>query len=268
MTESFSTYIPLERSPDILPTVCATTVGTEVPRRKILLVEDTAELAELLVCHLKTVAGEVRVCDNGRMALAALQREAFDLAVLDIGLPGMNGLEICRAIRTAEIATPVLILSARASELDRIVGLEFGADDYVTKPFSVLELLARVKAIFRRAERRSGSTAATPDESIPIGPLLVIPSARQVFREQTAIPLTEKEFDLLLVFASNPGRVFTRHQLLDHVWGFGNDVYESSVTSHINRLRAKIETDVAIIQTVWGVGYRLHASLLTTSKTL
>lgn len=241
---------------------CASDARAGVPQRKVLVVEDVAELAELLVNHLKTIASDVRVCGNGRAAFAAVQKDTLDLVILDIGLPGMDGLEVCRAIRAAGIPTPILMLSARASELDRIVGLEFGADDYLVKPFSILELLARARAIFRRTERRSVAGAPLPEGDICVGPLRVVPSARQVFRGETPIPMTEKEFDLFLVFAAQPGRVFTRHQLLDLVWGVGVDVYEYSVTSHINRLRAKIETDPAnpqIIQTVWGVGYRLQA---------
>ncbi|MEW5891241.1 MAG: response regulator transcription factor [Pseudomonadota bacterium] len=234
----------------------------EAPNRRILVVEDTSELATLIATHLREVAREVAVCADGRVALATLQKESVDLVVLDIVLPGLNGLEICRWMRASGISTPILMLTAKCSELDRIVGLEYGADDYMVKPFSMLELLARVKAIFRRVAPRGTAEAAPRAEKIRIADLLLDPAARQVLREGQPISLTEKEFDLLHLFARNPGRVYARSQILDLVWGYGSGVYEYTVTSHINRLRAKIEKDPAnptIIQTVWGIGYRLQA---------
>ncbi|MFZ5510077.1 MAG: winged helix-turn-helix domain-containing protein [Pseudomonadota bacterium] len=234
----------------------------ESANRRILVVEDTSELAALIATHLRQLARDVAICGDGRTALATLQREPVDLVVLDLMLPGLNGLEVCRSMRASAIATPILMLTAKSSELDRIVGLEYGADDYMVKPFSMLELLARVKAIFRRVAPRGTAEAAPRAERIQIAGLVIDPGARQVLRAGQPIGLTEKEFDLLHLFARNPGRVYARSQILDLVWGYGSSVYEYTVTSHINRLRAKIEKDPAnptIIQTVWGVGYRLQA---------
>lgn len=234
----------------------------EAPPRSILIVEDAPDLADHLVRHLKEVAREVSVCSDGHAALEQVRRHEPALIVLDIGLPGMTGLDVCRALRTEGFATPILMLSGRAGELDRIVRLEFGADDYLVKPFGMLELLARVRALLRRAEMRKCGVAAAPSGRISAAGFVIDPLARQVLRDGQVVPLTEKEFDLFHLFASNPGRVYTRSQLLDLVWGFGSGVYEYTVTTHINRLRRKIEADPAhprIIQTVWGLGYRLNA---------
>jgi DNA-binding response OmpR family regulator len=172
-------------------------------------------------------------------------------------LPGMDGIEVCRRIRERPPYVPIVMLTSRSSETDRVVGLEVGADDYVTKPFSIRELLARVKAIFRRVEQ-TGSDAQAAGR-IEAGGLVIDPERRAVTLDGRAVELTAKEFDLLLYFAARPGRVFTRSQLLDAVWGYGHDGYEHTVNSHINRLRAKIEADPArprYVLTVWGVGYK------------
>lgn len=226
--------------------------------RSILVVDDTPEVALLVADRLREIVRTVAICGDGRSALETVNREPIDLIVLDVMLPELGGLEVCSALRASGTPPLILMLTAKATELDRIVGLEFGADDYMVKPFSALELVARVKALFRRLER----TSATPpsEDNIVVGSLLVDPVARQVFRSGVEIALTEKEFDLLHLFASKPGRVFSRSQLLDLVWGCGNGIYEYTVTSHISRLRSKIESDPArprIIQTAWGVGYRL-----------
>ena len=227
--------------------------------RRILVVEDEPQIARLVQGHLSDLGHSVTIVEDGRVALERARREVFDLIVLDLMLPGMDGLEVCRALRAAEVPTPILMLTAKSTELDRIVGLEFGADDYMVKPFSVLEFLARVKAILRRAELTRAHAGAQGDQHIRFGDFVLDPAGRELSRGSERIALTAKEFDLLYVFASNPGRVYTRAQLLDHVWGYGDSVYEANVTSHINRLRAKIEHDPAhptYIQTVWGVGYR------------
>lgn len=235
--------------------------------RHILVVDDTSEVALLVADHLREIVRNVAICGDGRSALETVKRESIDLIVLDLMLPELGGLEVCSALRASGAPPLILMLTAKATELDRIVGLEFGADDYMVKPFSVLELVARVKALFRRLDRAS---AAPPSEShITVGDLLIDPVARQVFRSGVEIALTEKEFDLLYLFASKPGRVFSRNQLLDLVWGCGNGIYEYTVTSHISRLRSKIEPDPAnprIIQTAWGVGYRLVQASCTGSK--
>ncbi|MFA6312281.1 MAG: response regulator transcription factor [Sterolibacterium sp.] len=230
---------------------------------RILVVEDTVELASLVADNLREIVKEVIVCGDGRAALRTLERERVDLVVLDVMLPELGGLEVCRALRAAGNTVPILMLSARSTELDRIVGIEFGADDYMVKPFSMLELLARVKALFRRCDLQAASVPAQ-NNRLMVADLSIDQVSREVLRDGKPIPLTEKEFDLICVFANNPGRVFSRSQLLDLVWGSGTGVYEGTVTSHINRLRARIEPDPAnpsIIQTVWGVGYRLHAPL-------
>ncbi len=232
------------------------------------MVDDSTELAHLVASRLREFVKSVAICGDGRAALDMLTRHPCDLLVLDLVLPGLGGLEVCRALRAAEAPPLILMLTAKATELDRIVGLEFGADDYMVKPFSLLELAARVKALFRRLQRPP-TQAASATESIRVDDLVIDPSARQVFRAGVEIHLTEKEFDLLHLFASKPGRVFSRNQLLDLVWGCNNGVYEYTVTSHMSRLRSKIESDPAnprIIQTAWGIGYRLMQASCAIGK--
>jgi len=168
----------------------------------------------------------VAICGDGRSALETLKREPVDLIVLDLMLPELSGLEVCSALRASGTSPLILMLTAKYTELDRIVGLEFGADDYMVKPFSVLELVARVKALFRRLDR--AGAAPPPERLITVAGLSIDPVARQVFRCGVEIALTEKEFDLLYLFASKPGRVFSRNQLLDLVWGCGNGIYEDA----------------------------------------
>lgn len=226
--------------------------------RRILVVEDTSEVALLVADRLAEIVRDVAICGDGRTALETLKREPSDLIVLDLMLPELDGLEVCSALRSTGTPPLILMLTAKGTELDRIVGLEFGADDYMVKPFSVLELVARVKALLRRLDR--ASVVPPPERPMFIADLLIDPAARQVFRSGLELSLTEKEFDLLYLFASKPGRVFSRSQLLDLVWGCANGIYEYTVTSHISRLRAKIEPDPAnprVIQTAWGIGYRL-----------
>jgi len=233
--------------------------------RSILVVEDTSEVATLVADQLREIVRKVAICGDGRSALETIKREPIDLMVLDLMLPELGGLEVCSALRASGTPPLILMLTAKATELDRIVGLEFGADDYMVKPFSTLELVARVKALFRRLDRASAEPP--PERRISVADLLIDPVARQVFRSGVEISLTEKEFDLLYLFASKPGRVFSRNQLLDLVWGCGNGIYEYTVTSHISRLRSKIEPDPAnprIIQTAWGVGYRLPQASCTS----
>jgi DNA-binding response OmpR family regulator len=226
--------------------------------RRILVVEDNLDLAELVRMHLRDAGYAVEPCSDGRSALQRLQAEPFDLVILDLMLPGMDGLELCRRLRAQPNYLPILMLTAKSSELDRVLGLEVGADDYVTKPFSIRELLARVKALFRRVD----AMAETPAESTEVlrsNGLEIDPARRQVRLDGAEVHLTGREFDLLLHFASHPGRVYSRAQLLDLVWGYGHEGYEHTVNSHINRLRAKIEHTPAQprhILTVWGVGYK------------
>jgi DNA-binding response OmpR family regulator len=224
--------------------------------RRILVVEDDPDISSLVELHLTDAGFEVVLEDNGSTALELALAEVFDLALLDIMLPGTDGLEICRTLRAERPELPILMLTARSTELDRVLGLEMGADDYLTKPFSVRELVARVKAIFRRME--VFDTVAQPSR-LTRGPVEIDADARRVLVEGESVDLTAREFDLLSFFARNPGRVFTRGQLLDSVWGYTHSGYEHTVNTHINRLRSKLETDPShprYILTVWGVGYR------------
>jgi DNA-binding response OmpR family regulator len=230
-------------------------------QREVLLVEDDRDIVSLVEMHLDDLGCHITSADDGRDGLdLALGRE-WDLVILDLGLPRVDGLEICRQLRNAGPRyTPILILTARSSEIDRVVGLEIGADDYVGKPFNILELVARVKALFRRVDAlQAGNVART--EQIRCGALVIDPEQREVRLDGRTIELTAKEFDLLAHFAGNPGKVYTRAQLLDSVWGYSHSGYEHTVNSHINRLRAKIEPDPAqpaYIVTVWGVGYKFR----------
>jgi DNA-binding response OmpR family regulator len=226
--------------------------------RRILVVEDEPEIGRLIHIHLEDLGCEVAVAPTAAEARAELSRRKPDLMVLDLMLPDGDGLDVCRELRSDGDTTPILILTARSGEVDRVLGLELGADDYLVKPFSVRELVARVKAIFRRVEMLGGREA-TAGEPIRVGDLTIDRDTRRVSVEDRPVHLTAKEFDLLAQFAESPGRVYTRGQLLDLVWGYGADGYEHTVNSHINRLRAKIEEDPSnprYIETVWGVGYR------------
>lgn len=229
--------------------------------KHILVVEDDPDISHLLEINLKDIAFQVDVVNNGVDGLNRASNHDYQLIVLDLMLPGMDGLELCRRLRSQSVNIPVLMLTARSSELDRVLGLELGADDYLTKPFSIKELQARVKAILRRVELSTKQQATNPDEKIEVASLLIDVSGRNVFIDHNPVELTAKEFDLLLYFARNPGRVYSRGQLLDHVWGYSHSGYEHTVNSHINRLRKKIEKNPQqsqYIETVWGVGYRFR----------
>ncbi len=228
--------------------------------KRILIVEDDLDISHLLEIHLRDCAFEVDVARDGVDGLERARRGDYAMIVLDLMLPGIDGLEICRRLRERNSGVPILMLTAKSTELDRVLGLELGADDYLTKPFSILELQARVKAILRRVERATRSTAID-SERIEIDRLAIDVAGRGVSLAGASIDLTAKEFDLLLHFARHPGRVFSRAQLLDQVWGYSHNGYEHTVNSHINRLRKKIEPDPAqsrYIETVWGVGYRFR----------
>ena len=227
--------------------------------KKILLVEDDKDISHLVKLHLEDEGYSVDVVSDGSVGLARAQEKDYDLVVLDLMLPGVDGLEICRRLRGEPDYVPILMLTAKASEIDRIVGLELGADDYLTKPFSVRELVARVKAIFRRVGAVNAQADAADSPRVTLGDLLIETDKRKVTLKENQVTLTAKEYDLLYHFASHPGRVYTRTQLLDQVWGYGYEGYEHTVNSHINRLRGKIESDPAnpeYVLTVWGVGYK------------
>lgn len=227
--------------------------------RSILVIEDQPDIAELIRLHLQDLPCSVTLRFDGRSGLAEAEARQYDLIILDLMLPGMDGLELCRRLRAKAVYTPIMMVTAKATEFDRVLGLELGADDYLTKPFSVLELVARVKALFRRMEALAESGGPVPGKSIRCGELVIDPARREVTLADRVINLTAKEFDLLLHFARNRGRVYSRLQLLDAVWGYGHDGYEHNVNCHINRLRAKIETNQArpkYVLTVRGVGYK------------
>jgi DNA-binding response OmpR family regulator len=227
--------------------------------RRILVVEDNKDLAQLLDLHFRDLFYEVDLAFDGDSGFAKITSKDYDLIILDLMLPGLDGLEICRRIRKKPAYTPILMLTSKSTELDRVLGLEMGADDYVTKPFSIRELIARVKAIFRRIDELKSDQQASKPAVVRHGDLVIDPERRTVILKGEAIDLTAKEFDLLLHFVRNCGRVFTRSQLLDTVWGYGHDGYEHTVNSHINRLRAKIENNPSqprLILTAWGVGYK------------
>ncbi|MGI9304704.1 MAG: response regulator transcription factor [Gammaproteobacteria bacterium] len=227
---------------------------------QVLIIEDESDLAALLALHLSDAGCQSEVCANGAEGLQRCSRGSWNLIVLDLCLPGMDGMEICRRIRARNDHTPLLILSSRCTEQDRVAGLESGADDYVTKPFSVLEFVARVKALLRRPPAMMPQSAG-PARRLRVKDMLIDLNAREVSVGGHGVELTAREFDLLAHFARNPGRVYSRAQLLDDVWGFGYQGYEHTVNSHINRLRAKIEDNPSLprfIKTIWGVGYKFE----------
>jgi DNA-binding response OmpR family regulator len=227
-------------------------------QKNILVVEDDPDIARLVQLHLRDAGYAVDQISNGDTALQHYRRRQPDLVILDLMLPGMSGLNLCRQMRKNTAYIPILMLTAKSTELDRVLGLEIGADDYITKPFSIQELVARVNAQFRRVDASSKNTD-TFNQPIRFKGLVIDPDKRTVYRNGDALQLTSKEFDLLLEFAKHPGRAYSRTQLLDKVWGYGHDGYEHTVNSHINRLRAKIEPDPAkprYILTVWGLGYK------------
>ena len=230
--------------------------------RNVLIIEDNPGIGDLVRMHVTDLGMTPVLCDRGDTGLARFRDGDIDLVILDLMLPGLDGLSVCREIRAGSGYVPVLMLTAKSTELDRVLGLEMGADDYLTKPFSVAELSARVKALFRRVD----AMATAPDSADEAGELLVSglkmdPARRRVFVRDQEVELTAREFDLLWHFASQPGRVFSRAQLLDKVWGYNHEGYEHTVNTHINRLRGKIETNLSqpeFIETVWGVGYRFR----------
>ncbi len=231
----------------------------DAPPPRLLVVEDDADLRTLVAERLRSEGYTVDTAETGPEAVERADAAPPDLVVLDVMLPGFDGLEVCRRLRAKLPRLYVVMLTARASEVDRVVGLEVGADDYVTKPFSVAELVARVRAGLRRL--RVESTPAEDDAEAPLtfGDLRIDPVRREVRRGAQEVHLTVKEFELLLYLARHPERPFTRLQLLEHVWQIRYEGYDRTVDSHVQRLRAKIEDDPGnprFIRTVWGVGYK------------
>ncbi len=229
--------------------------------KRVLLVEDDAHIAGLLELHLRDEGYAVVRAADGDEGVRRLAGEEWDAIVLDLMLPGVDGLEICRRARAMERYTPIIITSARGSEVQRIVGLEVGADDYLPKPFSIQELVARLKALLRRVDALA-SVASRQLGVVSVEGLTIAPLEREVTLDGRRIELTPREFDLLYFLGTNAGKVFSRAELLDRVWGYRHSGYEHTVNTHINRVRAKIEADPANprrILTVWGRGYKLAA---------
>jgi two-component system alkaline phosphatase synthesis response regulator PhoP len=228
--------------------------------KNVLIVEDDPNIIDLVEIHLKDLGYHLDSANDGKTGLEKALENKYSLIILDLMLPKMDGLEICKRIRSENEYTPILMLTAKSEELDKVLGLELGADEYITKPFSVRELIARVKAIFRRMEVNKDRGEADADvNTLNFGDLIIDFEKRKVTLAGKSLELTSKEFDLLALFARNPGRTYNRNELLDLVWGYQFSGYDHTVNSHINRLRAKIESDPSnptFIKTVWGYGYR------------
>jgi two-component system OmpR family response regulator len=232
------------------------------PKKRILIVEDDIPIAELLCLHLGDEGYTVEHAADGTVGLRLLEAGNWDALVLDLMLPGVDGLELCKRARAMARYTPIIITSARSSEVHRILGLELGADDYLAKPFSILELVARVKALLRRTDAMARNLRIDAG-NLDLNGLSIDPLSREARLDGQAIELTPREFDLLYFFARHPDKVFSRMDLLNQVWGYMHDGYEHTVNTHIHRLRNKVETDPADPQrilTVWGRGYKFAST--------
>jgi two-component system, OmpR family, alkaline phosphatase synthesis response regulator PhoP len=230
---------------------------------KILIIEDDSKIVDLIRIHLSDIGKEVESADDGVSGLEKALKNDYALIILDLMLPHMDGLEVCRRFKSSNKFTPILMLTAKSEEIDKVLGLEVGADDYLTKPFGVRELVARVKAILRRVELdQEKSTKQKESKKLEFHNLVIDLDKHLVHLEGKTVDLTAKEFDMLTLFASHPGNTYNRERLLDLVWGYQYEGYEHTVSSHINRLRNKIEKDPTnpqYIKTLWGVGYRFEA---------
>ena len=229
--------------------------------KNILIIEDDPEIIKLLEIHLTDLIYTTSKAMDGEIGLRMALENDYDLIILDLTLPSMDGVEVCKKLRTKK-NTPIIMLTAKSEEIDRVLGLEIGADDYITKPFSIRELLARIKAVMRR----SGTKKSEPKDSstISVEGLHIDVDKRKVLLEEKKVELSPKEFELLVLMASNPGRNYTRTELLNMIWGYNFEGYEHTVNSHINRLRAKIVSDMAkpnYILTTWGVGYKFNEDI-------
>ena len=230
---------------------------------KALVIEDEKDIADLIAIHLADLGFGTDIASDGNEGLIMALNNAYKIILLDIRLPELDGMEVCKRIRLEKIHTPILMVTSKSEEIDKIIGLEIGADDYITKPFSIRELIARVKAILRRTELAGKINTEEADREIKSDGLYINVTLRKVEVYGKRIELSPKEFDLLVLFASNPGRTYTRTQLLDLVWGYQFEGYEHTVNSHINRLRSKIERNLnepEFILTTWGVGYKFRNS--------
>ncbi len=249
----------------------AAAVGHTKRMARILVVEDERDLNELVARHLRQEGHEVAQAYDGPDALVEVASAPPDLVVLDWMLPGLDGIAVARKIREKYLV-PILMLTARGEEADVILGLEVGADDYLTKPFRMRELMARVRAMLRRVEldhRAVPAAAAAPTvgdaETIEVGPIAVSPSMRTATIHGTELDLTPKEFDLLALFARNPGRAFSRDYLLERIWTNEYEVTDRTVDTHVQRLRKKLGDEADLIRTVWGIGYKLQTPVPSSS---
>ncbi|MFD0798179.1 response regulator transcription factor [Maribacter chungangensis] len=233
--------------------------------RTVLIIEDDPEIVHLLEIHLTDLECKVHTALRGDVGLAKAIELVPDLIILDIMLPGMDGIAVCQKIRAHNIKSPIIMLTAKAEEIDKVLGLEVGADDYLTKPFSVREFIARVKAIFRREEMAKTAKKERSDKNAnQFGDLSIDIDMRKVLVNGAKVELSPKEFELLVLLSSNPGKSYDRAKLLNLIWGYEFKGYEHTVNSHINRLRAKIEPDMShptYILTTWGVGYKFNEEL-------
>ncbi len=231
--------------------------------RKALIVEDSHKVAQIVAIRLRELGFAPDIASSGVSGLQKALSGEHEFLILDRMLPDMDGLDICRQVRARGSKVPVLMISAKSEEDDRVTGLEVGADDYITKPFSVRELGARIQAVLRRVEMERLKPEAPPGQ-VRSGGLTIDIDKRMVEVDGNEIGLTAREFDLLVQLAGHPGRVYTRAQLLDLAWGDGHSSYEHTVNSHLNRLRSKIEADPSdpkYILTIWGVGYKFNDRL-------
>ena len=225
--------------------------------KKVLIIEDDVNISELVAIHLRDLDFDVDFAYDGKEGLLKANSNSYQIIILDIMLPLMDGFEVCRRIRQDQNNTPILMLTSKSEEIDKVVGLELGADDYLTKPFSVRELIARIKAILRRSEITRNTSNTTV--ALNFDDLKINKDKRVTTIKGSRVELSPKEFDLLYLLCSNPGVTYSREQLLNEVWGYEFSGYEHTVNSHINRLRAKIEANMnepEYILTTWGVGYR------------
>lgn len=232
--------------------------------KNVLIVEDDFNIVELLKIHLGDLGCSLSVASTGREGLEKALEGNQNLIILDVMLPGMEGTEVLRQMRMNKINTPVLMLTARSEEIDKVLGLELGADDYLTKPFSIREFIARVKAIFRRSELSVQQQDEPKTQVLRFGDLSIDPEKHKVTIADKRIDLSPKEFELLNLLASHPGKSYNRSRLLSIVWGYDFDGFEHTVNSHVNRLRSKIEPDASkptYILTTWGVGYRFSEDI-------
>ena len=231
--------------------------------KKVLVVEDDPNISQLIQIHLHDLGYQIQVCNHGREGFELANSNPFDLIILDIMLPEMDGLTICQRLRAFDNFTPILMITAKSEEIDKVIGLESGADDYITKPFKIREFIARVKAIMRRQDQFN-LVASRETNLIKFDSLEIDEKKRKVVLNETRMDLTPKEFDLLVLMAKNPGRSYSRGELLELIWGYDFSGYEHTVNAHINRLRSKIEQDPNnpnFILTTWGVGYRFNDEL-------